>query len=583
MNVFKVLVLIWSIYIFEQKVEALTCLKCDYVVQPRHCTTVISCPDDDSCFVEKQTNAFGETGYNLGCISKRSCRNAISSLSHCTQCCDMDLCNNAGCGKEGYPFQRAPVCYSCENPLPEGRCHSIDVCQEGEVCSLNGEDSFGSILYTSRCMPKDHCLSKPGSVLIGRRSHMTSTLTRSHGLHDCFNCCDADLCNTNCKTRDGQWGAWTTWSLCTSHCNQTRTRACDNSAPQHGGRDCTGHTTQTQGCYTDQCQIDGQWGSWTAWSLCTSHCNQTWTRACNNPTPQHGGIDCTGPTTQTQGCYTDQCQIDGQWGSWTEWSLCTSHCNQTRTRACDNPAPLHGGRDCHGLATQTQGCNTSSCEVKDCLELLSSGAALLSGVYTITTPLNHTKIQVYCDMVTDGGGGWTVFQRRFNGSVDFYRNFSEYENGFGQKDGEHWLGLKFIQEITSSGAYQLRVDFKRWGETKGYDVYENFSLQPGTNYTINIGSRLQSLGVFKHSLNGAPNNSAAGCAFSTYDHDVDKHPMNCAETYRGAWWYNACFDAINPNALYGGPETHEARYMMYGFSDADRLALAAITMMFKQA
>ncbi|XP_052220316.1 angiopoietin-2-like isoform X18 [Dreissena polymorpha] len=421
MNVFKVLVLIWSIYIFEQKVEALTCLKCDYVVQPRHCTTVISCPDDDSCFVEKQTNAFGETGYNLGCISKRSCRNAISSLSHCTQCCDMDLCNNAGCGKEGYPFQRAPVCYSCENPLPEGRCHSIDVCQEGEVCSLNGEDSFGSILYTSRCMPKDHCLSKPGSVLIGRRSHMTSTLTRSHGLHDCFNCCDADLCNTNCKTR-----------------------------------------------------------------------------------------------------------------------------------------------------------------VKDCSELLSSGAALLSGVYTVTTPLTHTKIEVYCDMVTDGGG-WTVFQRRFNGSVDFYRNFSEYENGFGQKDGEHWLGLKFIQEITSSGAYQLRVDFKRWGETKGYDVYENFSLQPGTNYTINIGSRLQSLGVFKHSLNGAPNNSAAGCAFSTYDHDVDKHPMNCAETYRGAWWYNACFDAINPNALYGGPETHEARYMMYGFSDADRLALAAITMMFKQA
>ena len=54
-------------------------------------------------------------------------------------------------------------------------------------------------------------------------------------------------------------------------------------------------------------------------------------------------------------------------------------------------------------------------------------------------------------------------------------------------------GLKYIQEITSSGDYQVRVDFKRWNGAKGYDVYKNFSLQPGTDYTMNIGSRLKSL------------------------------------------------------------------------------------------
>ena len=75
-----------------------------------------------------------------------------------------------------------------------------------------------------------------------------------------------------------------------------------------------------------------------------------------------------------------------------------------------------------------------------------------------------------------------VFQRRVDGSVDFYRSWLDYKNGFGVLSGEFWLGNENIHALTSSGENVLRIDLKDFeGETR-YAAYTGFSIDNETTY-----------------------------------------------------------------------------------------------------
>lgn len=39
--------------------------------------------------------------------------------------------------------------------------------------------------------------------------------------------------------------------------------------------------------------------------------------------------------------------------------------------------------------------------------------------------------------------GDSKIQRKIDGSVDFNRSWQTYKEGFGQTDGEYWLGKKY--------------------------------------------------------------------------------------------------------------------------------------------
>ena len=60
--------------------------------------------------------------------------------------------------------------------------------------------------------------------------------------------------------------------------------------------------------------------------------------------------------------------VDGAWSTWGEWDACTVTCGgagtQTRTRTCDNPAPVNGGAQCTGESTENQACDMGACPSK---------------------------------------------------------------------------------------------------------------------------------------------------------------------------------------------------------------------------
>ena len=143
------------------------------------------------------------------------------------------------------------------------------------------------------------------------------------------------------------------------------------------------------------------------------------------------------------------------------------------------------------------------------------------------------------------GGGWTVIQRRQDGSVDFYRGWNDYKSGFGQLTAEFWLGNDKIHRLTASRASSLRVELEDWNGVRVYAKYGRF----------NIGDEEAKYRLKVSLFSGTAGDSLVGhnnMPFTTKDRDHDRYSSgNCAVTWTGAWWYLSCHSA-NLNGKYLG-------------------------------
>ncbi|KAL3988302.1 retinol-binding protein 4 [Sarotherodon galilaeus] len=169
----------------------------------------------------------------------------------------------------------------------------------------------------------------------------------------------------------------------------------------------------------------------------------------------------------------------------------------------------------------------------DCHELFMRGETT-SGVYTIQ-PANSEPFEVFCEMTADGG--WTVIQRRQDGSVDFDQLWEAYEKGFGSLNGEFWLGLEKIYSIAKDGGYILNIKLSDWVDDLA-TVRLPFQLGgEETKYSLQI----QKAGTLSDLESSLATDAASGLPFSTHDQDNDqKSDTNCAKHLSGGWWFSNC-------------------------------------------
>uniref|UniRef100_A0A5F9DFC3 Angiopoietin like 4 n=1 Tax=Oryctolagus cuniculus TaxID=9986 RepID=A0A5F9DFC3_RABIT len=133
-------------------------------------------------------------------------------------------------------------------------------------------------------------------------------------------------------------------------------------------------------------------------------------------------------------------------------------------------------------------------------------------------------------------GGWTVIQRRQDGSVDFDRPWEAYKAGFGDPHGEFWLGLEKVHSIMGDRSSRLAVHLQDWdgnAESLQFPVHLGgedtaYSLQ----LTAPVASKLGATAVTPSGLS---------LPFSTWDQDHDlRGDLNCAKSLTGGWWFGTC-------------------------------------------
>ena len=185
----------------------------------------------------------------------------------------------------------------------------------------------------------------------------------------------------------------------------------------------------------------------------------------------------------------------------------------------------------------------------DCLDVYRKGWKR-DGVYGVKAGGDFYR-PILCRMSLYGGG-WTVFQNRYDGSVPFNQPWKSYQEGFGDLRTEFWYGNDMLHNLTNGNSNQLLVYLKHNG-LDYYPLYNQFNIGSEANkYRLSISDEVYSnfgtrLPSFSFSLTHHNHNQ-----FTTTDIDNDASgSRDCSNEGGGAgWWMASCY-SCNLNGAWG--------------------------------
>ncbi|CAL8303363.1 unnamed protein product [Merluccius merluccius] len=213
---------------------------------------------------------------------------------------------------------------------------------------------------------------------------------------------------------------------------------------------------------------------------------------------------------------------------------------------------------------------------RDCQHALESGETT-SGIYLLRPQSANRLLQAWCDQAS-AQGGWTVIQRRQDGSVNFFRTWEQYKQGFGNLDGEYWLGLEHLYWLTKQTHYKLRLALEDWQGRQVFAEYDSFYVEPESDwYRLRLG---EYQGTAGDSLSWHNNK-----AFTTLDRDKDGYTGNCAHYQKGGWWYHMCAHS-NLNGVWYRGGHYRSRYqdgVYWAEFHGGSYSLKRVSMMIKPA
>ena len=191
------------------------------------------------------------------------------------------------------------------------------------------------------------------------------------------------------------------------------------------------------------------------------------------------------------------------------------------------------------------------CRPKDCYDLMCYGLSNgTDGPHTIYPDTQHlASLNVSCDQET-GGGGWIMYQRRVDGTLNFTKSWKDYKEGFGNNGDnttELWLGNENVYELLQSyggRGGKLRIEVDAFDGELGWIEAHNFTMNnEASQYRIHWDNCVASGSGMANNWN-----QHKGHPFKTIDKAIGAE--GCLSYLKGGWWYGKGCGVVLINGEY---------------------------------